>query len=61
MRTFWIILNHESGGLSWREHGVKKSQIYKRNEKIEETSPQVWEKMKEIIDQHIQLGDVKDE
>ena len=56
-----LLLNHESGGLSWREHGVKKSQIYKRNEKIEETSPQVWEKMKEIIDQHIQLGDVKDE
>lgn len=56
-----LLLNHESGGLSWREHGVKKSQIYKRNEKIEETSPQVWGKMKEIIDQHIQLGDVKDE
>ena len=56
-----LLLNHESGGLSWREHGVKKSQIYKRNEKIEETSPQVWEKMKEIIDQHIQLGDVEDE
>ena len=56
-----LLLNHESGGLSWREHGVKKSQIYKRNEKIEETSPQVWEKMKEIIDRHIQLGDVKDE
>lgn len=56
-----LLLNHESGGVSWREHGVKKSQIYKRNEKIEETSPQVWEKMKEIIDQHIQLGDVKDE
>lgn len=56
-----LLLNHESGGLSWREHEVKKSQIYKRNEKIEETSPQVWEKMKEIIDRHIELGDVKDE
>ena len=56
-----LLLNHESGGLSWREHGVKKSQIYKRNERIEETSPQIWEKMKEIVDKHIQLGDVKDE
>ena len=27
-----LLLNRESGGLSWREHGVKKSQIYKRNE-----------------------------
>ena len=56
-----LLLNHESGGLSWREHGVKKSQIYKRNERIEETSPQIWEKMTEIVDKPIQLGDVKDD
>lgn len=54
-----LLLNHESGGLSWREHGVRKSQIYKRNEKIEETSPQVWEKMKEIVEEHIKRGDIK--
>ncbi len=56
-----LLLNHESGGLSWREHNVKKSQIYKRNERIEETSTQVWERMKEIIDEHIRLGDVKED
>lgn len=56
-----LLLNHESGGLSWREHDVKKSQIYKRNERIEETSSQVWERMKEIIDEHIRLGDVKED
>ena len=37
-----LLLNHESNGKSWTEHHVKKSQIYKRNEKIEETSPEVW-------------------
>lgn len=56
-----LLLNHASGGLSWREHNVKKSQIYKRNERIEETSSQVWERMKEIIDEHIRLGDVKED
>lgn len=56
-----LLLNHESGGKSWTEHEVKKSQIYKRNEKIEETSPEVWEWMKEIVDRHIELGHVKDE
>lgn len=56
-----LLLNRESGGLSWREHGVKKSQIYKRNEKIEETSPQVWKKMKEIVEEHVRLGDVKED
>ncbi len=55
-----LLLNHESGGLSWREHQVKKSQIYKRNEKIEEISPQVWERMKEIIDFHIERGDIRE-
>lgn len=56
-----LLLNHESGGLSWREHDVKKSQIYKRNERIEETSTQVWERMKEIIGEHVRLGDVKED
>lgn len=29
-----LLLNHESNGKSWTEHHVKKSQIYKRNEKL---------------------------
>ena len=37
-----LLLNDASGGLSWQEHQVKKSQIYKRNEKIEETSETIW-------------------
>ena len=56
-----LLLNHESNGKSWTEHHVKKSQIYKRNEKIEETSPEVWELMKQIVEEHIALGHVIDE
>lgn len=56
-----LLLNHESNGKSWIEHHVKKSQIYKRNEKIEETSPEVWERMKQIVEEHIALGHVIDE
>ena len=52
---------HESNGKSWTEHHVKKSQIYKRNEKIEETSPEVWERMKQIVEEHIALGHVINE
>ena len=33
-----LLLNDASGGRSWSEHDVKKSQIYKRNEKVAETS-----------------------
>ena len=56
-----LLLNHESNVKSWTEHHVKKSQIYKRNEKIEETSPEVWEWMKQIVEEHIALGHVIDE
>ena len=56
-----LLLNHESNGKSWTEHHVKKSQIYKRNEKIKETSPEVWEWMKQIVEEHIALGHAIDE
>ena len=56
-----LLLNHESNGKSWSEHQVKKSQIYKRNERIAETSPEVWERMEQIVEEHIKLGHVIDE
>lgn len=56
-----LLLNDASGGCSWSEHDVKKSQIYKRNEKVAETSETVWECMQEIIQKHIDAGNVTDE
>ena len=34
-----LLLNDASGGRSWAEHGVKKSQIYKRNQYTGEGYP----------------------
>ena len=56
-----LLLNDAAGGISWTEHQVKKSQIYKRNEKVEETSATVWKCMQDKIDKHIQAGHVLDE
>ena len=56
-----LLLNHASGGKSWAEHGVKRSQIYKRNEKMEETSKTVWECVKAIVEENIEKGTVKGE
>ena len=56
-----LLLNDASGGISWREHQVKKKQIYKRNEKVEETSERIWAKMKQIVAQNISKGNVIDE
>lgn len=54
-----MLLNNASDGRSWTEHGVRKSQVCKRNEKIPETSKIVWEKMLEIMDEHIGKGHLK--
>ena len=56
-----LLLNDASGGRSWAEHGVKKSQIYKRNQYTGEGSREIWEYMKELIDKHIDLGNVINE
>lgn len=55
-----LLLNHASGGASWVEHEVKKAQIYKRNDRIEETSKVIWEYMKSVIDTNISNGNIRE-
>lgn len=38
-----LMLNNASGGLSWKEHEVKASQVYNRNIKTAEGSTVLWE------------------
>ena len=54
-----FLLNDASNGLSWTEHGVHKSQVCKRNEKVPETSEIIWNKMLEVMDKHIEEGHLK--
>ena len=54
-----LLLNDASEGRSWEEHGVHKSQVCRRNERIPDTSEIVWEKMLEIMDKHIAEGHLK--
>ena len=56
-----LFLNDASGGISWTEHGVKKSQIYKRNRRTGEGSEKIWEYMQELVEKHIRLGHVIDD
>ena len=51
-----LLLNDASGGKSWQEHGVHRSQPMKRNERIPETSEIIWEKIREIFDRHVEKG-----
>ena len=54
-----LLLNDASDGKSWAEHGVHKSQVCRRNARIPETSELVWEKMLEIMEKHIEKGNLK--
>lgn len=56
-----LLLNDASGGASWEEHIVKKSQIYKRNERLPEISDVIWEHVKSVIEQNVEKGKVLDE
>ena len=56
-----LLLNDATDGTSWKEHDVRKSQIYKRNEYIEETSKEIWGCIQGIVEKHIERGHVKDE
>lgn len=56
-----LILNDSNDGGDWRSHGVKKSQIYKRNAKTAQGSETVWSYMQELIQNNIDKGNIKDE
>ncbi|MBQ6442316.1 MAG: HD domain-containing protein [Lachnospiraceae bacterium] len=56
-----MLLNHSNGGSDWKEHGVARSQVMKRNERTAAGSEVLWEYMKGLIDGHTANGELKDE
>ena len=55
-----ILQNDASKGRSWKEHGVKKSQIYKRNERVKGISEDVWNLVQTIIEKNVKIGKIED-
>ena len=55
------MLNDALDGKSWKEHKVKKSQIYSRNAKTMEGSEKIWEYMKDLVQKNIDRGNIQDE
>lgn len=53
-----FLLNAASGGKSWKEHGVRKSQILERNKRTAEGSEKLWQYEREWIDKHVQMGNI---
>lgn len=56
-----LLLTDAEGGKSWREHGVKKSQVYQRDRRVGESSQAIWEDIRERLDDHVRRGNILDE
>ena len=56
-----LFLNHAAGGISWKEHKVKRSQIYKRNRITGDVSAKIWEYIQELIQENINKGNIIDD
>ena len=56
-----MLLNDSNGGGDWKEHGIRRSQTEKRNEKTGTGSREIWEYRKTILDANVARGSLKDE
>ena len=55
-----VLLHEANGGGDWKEHGVTKEQIMRRQEKTRHGSEKLFEVIKDIIDKHIAEGNIKE-
>lgn len=53
-----LLLNHTSDGKAWREHGVKKEQVYRRNKKTHEGSETLYAYIDSIIKTNVARGNL---
>lgn len=56
-----LLLNDASGGKSWEEHGVKKSQVLARNKSTHSGSEELWDYAKALIERNTAEGHLLDE
>lgn len=56
-----LLLNDASGGKSWEEHGVKKSQVMARNARVHEGSEEIWAYAKALIERNVEAGKLLNE
>ena len=54
-----LLLNNSNGGGDWREHGVSAEQVYGRQKKTALGSEKLYEVTDQIIQEHIEKGNLK--
>lgn len=55
-----LLLNDATDGVAWEEHGVRASQVLKRNARVHEGSEQLWEYAKALIQKNVDKGHLID-
>ena len=48
-----ILLNDSNNGKDWRVHGIKKSQVEKRQKNSQLGSKEIWEYTSELIEKNV--------
>ena len=55
-----LLLNDESGGISWKNNGIRLEQILKRNEQTPKGSEVLWDFCKPILQKNVKNGNIID-
>lgn len=55
-----LMLNDSNNGGDWREHQVKRSQVYKRNARTSTGSETLWAYMEGLIQGNVEKGNIQD-
>lgn len=51
-----LLLNFHTDGLAWRQHGVRKEQVARRNAPIDDGAPELWEFARDLIEEAARRG-----
>ena len=54
-----LLNNHQSGGGSWRTHGVHRAEVLRRMDPIRTGLPALWPSVLDIVDRNSELGHIR--
>ena len=55
-----LLLNDTTNGIAWEEHGIKASQVLRRNARVHEGSEALWEYARALIQRNVDEGHLID-
>jgi putative hydrolase of HD superfamily len=54
-----LLLNYHGDSAAWLKHGIRKEQVVKRNQHIQEGAPPLWAFAQQLIDRAVSEGKLK--